>query len=313
MTQRTTARAPATLGNLGAGFDLLGLCLDIPPCDLVTITRAPRPGVRVTAIVDARTDQPVALPTDPAQNTATAGLLALCKDRQLEWGMDVRIQKGIPLGSGMGGSAASAAAAIVAASGLLEAPLSDDELFDYALIGEAVASGAAHGDNLAPCLFGGLQLVGHAGRTRVPVPQGVHCVVVHPHMRLDTRTAREVLAQPYPLAQVVDQMGHLAGLLCAAYTGDARAFARAAQDVLVEPRRAALVPGFEQVKAAAMRAGASSCSLSGAGPSVFALCLSLAQAHAVRDAMVDAFATHAARRADGYVCSMDAAGAALVE
>lgn len=313
MSQRATAQAPSTLGNLGAGFDLLGLCLDIPPSDRVTITRSSSPGVRITSIVDAHTGGPVDLPTEPSQNTATAGLLTLHRDLQLSWGMDVKIQKGIPLSSGMGGSAASAVAAIVAASALLKTPLSDQQLFEYALIGEAVVSGAAPGDNLAPCLFGGLQLVGQAHHTRVPVPKGLRCVVVHPHIRLDTRTAREVLNEPYPLSEVVEQMQHLAHLLCAAYAGDAHGFARAAKDVLVEPRRARLVPGFKQVKAAALDAGGLGCSFSGAGPSVFALCEGVDVASRVRDAMMQAFDVHASRCSDGYISRMDAPGAMLVD
>jgi len=257
------------------------------------------------------------VPDDPTKNTATAGLLRLIEDRHLAFGFEVELDKGIPLGSGMGGSAASAAGSVFAASALLDTPLTDEELITYALVGEEVASGAAHADNIAPCLFGGLQLVtgGTTPRiTRLPCPSDVTCVLVNPAMRLDTRRAREVLRDDFDLGVVVEQLGHLAEFIHACHMSDLELLRHCVRDVLVEPRRAPLVPGFQAVRDAAMDLGALGCTISGAGPSVFAWCIaSEVEPETVRDAMITAFADAGGLESTGYISPVDAPGARLVE
>lgn len=303
-----TAFAPATVGNVIVGFDLLGLCIDANVGDLVTVTRIDEPVVRVDEIIS---DEPISLPDDPTKNTATAGLVHLIAEKQLPFGFAVTIKKGIPLGSGMGGSAASAAGGIVAANALLDTPLTDRELFHYSLLGEAVASGAAHGDNLAPCLFGGLQLITSNAPLRwttLPTPSGLSSVLVHPHMRLDTKQARGVLQRPFELHDFVEQSAYLAGFIAACFGDDVNALAHSLNDILIEPHRKSLIPGFDDVQRAALDHGALGCSISGAGPSMFALCRT-EEAQTIQDAMVKAFAEHGHMPSDAYTSPLNARGA----
>lgn len=301
-----TAFAPATVGNVGVGFDLLGHAL-VALGDRVTVRRAPGGGVRVREAGEA----PIGLPADPAANTAGAGLLRLVQDRALPHGFEVEVHKGIPLGSGMGGSAASAAAAVLAASALLEEPLSEAELLRYGMYGEEAATGSFHADNLAPCLLGGLVLarpVDPPDVVRIPVPPSLRCVLVHPALRVDTRDARRVLPREVPLHTHVEQSGNLAAVVAACCTGDLALLARALNDVLVEPHRAPLVRGFPAAKRAALEAGALGCSLSGSGPSVFAWCDGDDAGARIRDRLVEAFAA-AGVAARGWVSPVDAPGA----
>lgn len=309
MTREATAFGPATVGNIAVGFDLLGHALASGVGDRVTVRRAPSRQVRIMGVSGCVSE----LPRDPTQNTATAGLVRLIEELELSHGFEVWIEKGIALGSGMGGSAASAAAGVMAASAVLDTPLSDRQLYAYGLLSEAVATGAAHGDNLAPCLFGGVQMVlpGEASQPWRPVsaPPGLFCALAHPEYRLDTRVAREALRGAYGLHEFVAQVGYLAAFLDACWRSDAREAGLMLRDVLVEPRRAALIPGFEAVKSAALAHGALGCSISGAGPSVFAWCEGEDAARTVSQAMVTAFHDAAGLRAHNYVSRLDAPGA----
>lgn len=279
------AHAPASVGNVAVGFDILGHTF-AGPRDEVSVRRVDTIGVRIAAIRGA--DQP--LPLTAADNTAGAALLSLCAALGPDFGFEIEIDKGIPFGSGLGGSAASSVAALVAANALLEAPLTREQLYPHAVAGEAVASGARHGDNVGPMLLGGLVLATADRLLRLPVPDWLHSAVVHPRCVLETRRAREVLAAPYPLHRFVEQSAHLAMLLTGCFRGDADLLRAGLADVLVEPRRAPLIPGFATVQRAAIDAGALGASISGAGPSVFAWCDGAATAGAVVAAMRDAFA-----------------------
>ena len=282
------AFAPASVGNIGVGFDLLGHVVD-GPRDVAIVRRIHEPVVRIRAI---RGDVPGAdaLPLEAERNTAGRALIALRDALSLDFGFEIELEKGIPLGSGLGGSAASCVAALVAANALLDAPLSRDALYPFALLGEAVASGSLHGDNVAPMLLGGVVLATHDRMIPLSAPDWLHCVVVHPDQVLETRRARAALAEPYPIAQVVQQTSHLALFLTGLQQGDAQLLREGLHDVLVEPRRAPLIPGFSQVKAAALAHDALGASISGAGPSVFAWFASKAQAEAAAPAMREAFA-----------------------
>lgn len=305
---RAVAFAPASTSNLAVGFDLLGHPVG-PAGDRVAVTRRPAPGV----VMGALTGCAGPLPADPAANTAGAAVQRLLADHAPGLGVEVAIEKGIPLGSGIGGSAASAVAAVVAANALLPAPLSLDALFPYALAGEAIASGDVHGDNVAPSLFGGLVLVRSAHPpdvVRLPVPPTLRCVMALPRQRLDTREARAVLPRAVPLHDVVAQTANLAGVIAGCCTGDLALVGRSLADVLVEPHRAPLIPGFAAVKAAAMEAGALGCSISGGGPSLFAWCDGGAVAEGVRVAMMAAF-TRAGIACEGWTCAVDGPGARL--
>jgi homoserine kinase len=308
--ERATAFAPASVSNLAVGFDLLGHPIAATG-DRVTVTRTATPGVVMGAVTGCMTD----LPADPALNTAGTAVLGLLRDHAPGLGVSIAIDKGIPLGSGIGGSAASAVAAVVAANALLPRPRPVAELFPYALAGEAVASGAAHGDNVAPSLFGGLVLVRSAIPADVvplPAPAALRCVLVLPELSLNTRDARAVLPRQVPLHDAVQQCANLAGVVAGCCTGDVALIGRCLRDVLVEPHRARLIPGFRGVQAAAMEAGALGCSISGAGPSVFAWCAGDGDAGRARDAMVAAFARGGVP-ARGWVSPVDGPGARLEE
>lgn len=261
----SSAFAPASVGNVAVGFDLLGHAL-AGVGDTVHVRRIAAPVVRILAIRHT----PFALPLEAVRNTAGAALIALREQLQLAHGFEVVIDKGIALGSGMGGSAASCVAALVAANALLDSPLAREQLYDFALTGEAVASGGRHGDNVAPMLLGGLVLATAQRMVPIPVPQDWHCLLVHPDAVLETRQARQALAGAYQLAEFVAQSANLAQVIAGCYRADAALVRAGLADVLVEPRRAGLIAGFAQAKATALQAGAMGASISGAGPSVFA-------------------------------------------
>lgn len=298
-----TAFAPATVGNVGVGFDLLGHAL-VALGDRIMVSRSEEPGVRIREISG------VDLPLDPASNTAGAGLLRLVEEHRLPFGLELRIEKGIPLGSGMGGSAASAAAAIVAASALLPEPLDTPSLLRFGMEGEQVASGSYHADNLAPCILGGLVLAlpgDPPDVIRIPVPPVLRCVLVHPQLRVDTREARRVLPRTVALHAHVEQSANLAGVIAGCFAGDLELIGRSLADLLVEPHRAALVRGFASVKRVALEAGALGCSLSGSGPAVFAWCVGEEQGRQIRERMIAAFAAEGVA-ARGWVSPVDAPG-----
>lgn len=289
------AFAPASVGNIGVGFDLLGHVID-GPRDIAEVRRIDAPEVRVRSITGqvAGVD---ALPLEAERNTGGRALIALREALGLDGGFELDLVKGIPLGSGLGGSAASCVAALVAANATLDAPLSRDALYPFALQGEAVASGSLHGDNVAPMLFGGVVMATTSRVIPLSVPGNLHCVVVHPDQMLETRRARAVLGDPYPLSQVVAQSTHLALFLTGLQRGDVELIREGLHDLLVEPRRAPLIPGFARVKQAALDHAALGASISGAGPSVFAWFASRAEAEAAAPSMRMAFvdAGYAAR------------------
>ncbi len=291
-----TCFAPATVANVAVGFDILGFSFPLIG-DEITVTKTLQQGVTIDEVKavnglisesECRT-----ISTDPEKNTATAGLLALLQERKTPFGFRVAIGKGIPLGSGMGGSASSAVGALVAANQFFDPPLSKERLFHYALVGEAVASGAKHGDNVAACLYGGLTLIRSMEPVDVvslPLPPSVYCVVVHPHIRLDTRASRAVLKPELKLADHVKQSSNLAGLIAGCFTNDLALIGRSLSDVLIEPQRLSLIPAFSEAKSSALKLGALGCSISGSGPSIFAWAGSQSIAHLVQSGMVKAFA-----------------------
>lgn len=304
-----TAFAPATVGNVGVGFDILGHAFGVIG-DRVRASRTVEPGVRirgVSGIVDV-------LPLEPERNTAGQAVLSLVRAAEPGFGFELAIEKGIPLGSGLGGSAASAVAAVVAANALLDAPLAAIELLPHAIAGEAVASGARHADNIAPALFGGLVLtvgIDHPRIKQIPVPPAVRCVLLRPHMFLATQQARGILTRLVDLSDVVWQTANLAGFLAGCYTNDLPLIREAFEDVMIEPQRAKLIPGFPPAKRAALAAGALGCSISGAGPSVFAWSEE-GRAEAVREAMLGAFRGEGID-CDHWIAPIGADGARIVE
>lgn len=305
---QATAFAPASVGNIGVGFDLLGHSIN-GPGDRAQVTRIDEPVVRIVSI-EGEVVGATQLPLEAEQNTAGSALIALRERHHIAHGFELRLHKGIPLGSGLGGSAASCVAALVAANAVLDAPLTRDDLYPLALIGESVASGSVHGDNVAPMLFGGVVLATPTRAIPLTAPE-IYCAAVHPHFVLETRHARAALSAPYAIADFVRQSEHLALFLTGLARGDRRLIAEGLQDVLVEPRRAALIPGFADVKAAALAHGALGASISGAGPTVFGWFDNVDEASWAAHAMQVAFAG-AGLESDAYVSSINGPRAELV-
>jgi len=304
-----TAFAPASVGNVAVGFDILGHTVAALG-DRVTVTRREQPGVSIRSITGVVVDLPLAA----EKNTAGMAALALQRELGLPFGFDLDVVKGIPLGSGLGGSAASAVAAVVAAAALVAEPLDRTRLLKFAMQGEEVASGSVHVDNIAPSLFGGLVLtvgIDNPHVKQVPVPEAVRCVLVHPHMVLATREARAILGKTVALADVIWQQANLAGFLAGCYTSDLPLIRESLLDVIIEPQRQVLIPGFAAVKHAALAAGALGCSISGAGPTVFAWAEEQ-DAASVRAGMVAAFRAHGLD-SDSWVSTIDREGARVVD
>jgi homoserine kinase len=283
---RVVAFAPASVGNVAVGFDVLGYSAGFAG-DRVTAERTASPGVRIVAIRGVVTD----LPLDVERNTAGMAVAAMADALRPGFGFALTIDKGIPLGSGLGGSAASAVAAVVAANALLEEPVDYLRLLKFAMRGEEVASGSAHIDNIAPSLYGGLVLsvgIDHPHIKQIPVPPMIRSVLVRPHRVLETRDARAMLDRTVTLSDVVWQQANLAGVVAGCFTSDLSLIAASLEDVLIEPQRKRLIPGFQDVKDAAMAHGALGCSISGAGPAMFAW-VEESRAEEVRTSMVESF------------------------
>jgi len=309
---RVKAFAPATVANVGCGFDVLGLALE-QPGDTVSCERGDVAGVSLDAI-DGDGGR---LPKSPDANTASVAILRLLERAGREQTpIRVRLSKGLPLASGMGSSAASAVAAVVAANELLELGADPYELLTCALAGERVAAGAGHADNAAASLFGGFVLVRSLDPldvVQLPVPEGLSVALVRPHLELKTKDSRTFLGDTVPLDRAVSQWANLGALVAGLYRNDFELIARAVVDHIAEPVRAEHVPGFHAVQQAALRSGAMGCSLSGSGPSVFALCRDRESAEQVSSAMANAFETQADLPTDQYHGAISASGARLVE
>ncbi|MDO8368195.1 MAG: homoserine kinase [Saprospiraceae bacterium] len=283
--------APATVGNIGIGFDSLGLALK-KPGDEVIARKSDTPGLRITKITGASGK----LPYEPERNTAGMAVLRLLQHLgEQDRGIEIEIHKKMPINSGLGSSAASAAAATLAVSELLRTGLSKRELLPFAWAGEQVASGGIQADNIAPSLLGGIILVRDNATLdvhRLHVPRGLYVVVVHPKIQLLTREARAMLNPTVPLEKHVRQSANLAAFVVGLFNGDLGLIGRSLRDEIIEPQRATLIPGFYDVQGAAMLEGALGSSISGAGPSVFALCANSLIAENVSAAMQRAFSKH---------------------
>ncbi|RMH67383.1 MAG: homoserine kinase [Bacteroidetes bacterium] len=301
---------PASLSNLGPGFDAIGLCIT-GIGDVVEARLDAAPGVRIEAIEG---DGGV-LPTDPACNTAAVAAQTVLDALRVEQGLVLRICKQMPNGSGIGSSAASAVAGAWAANVALGRPLDKEDLVQAVLSGEQIASGARHGDNVLPALFGGLVLVSASDPSRyrrIRLPRALPIALVLPEVRVFTKAARDMLPAQVPLRDAVHNAGELAFLVDAFHCGDWETVGRCImQDRLVEPVRATLVPCYDAVRAAAMDAGALGCALTGSGPALFALAETAAAAEQIVEAMVDACG-RTGFAARGIVTSVDPDGVRVV-
>ena len=286
MLNSVLVHSPATLSNLGCGFDVLGLAL-AAPYDAVRLTRSSVPGVRIQHL------DPYKLPTEPARNVAGVALLALLREVPEAVGFDVEITKGIKPGSGVGSSAASAVGAVVAANALLGNRFTKMQLMEFAMAGEVVASGARHADNIAPAIFGGFTVVRAVEPVldiiALPAPP-LWVAVVHPQIEVKTSDSRKVLPAAVPLGLAVRQWANVAGLVAGFLTADYDLIGRSLDDYIVEPARRPLIPGLAEARKRALAAGAIGGGISGSGPSIFMLNKTEQTAQAVGAALGSVFA-----------------------
>jgi len=267
MRQRVKIFCPATVANVGPGFDILGFALDAPGDELWLEFSDTE-----EHIIHNETDADI--PLDPVKNVATVALDALLNSLDRKDKFLLTFIRKIHPGSGIGSSAASSAAAVYGANLLLERPFSETELVQFAMKGEEAASGSAHADNVAPALLGGFVLVRSydpLDLVEIPGPEKLYCSVVHPEISIATEDSRRILKTSVPLKTAIIQCGNVAGLVSGLITGDFRLIRDSMHDVIAEPIRSFLIPEYENVKKAALNAGALGCSISGSGPSIFAL------------------------------------------
>lgn len=292
-----TAFAPASIGNLAVGFDMLGLAIS-GAGDRVSVRRTKGRDIVISEVRGLDGEIHPILSANADENTASIAAKSLWDQSGDGSGIEMIVQKGVPLQSGMGSSAASAVAATVAVNALLDEPLQTEDLLVHALAGEKFASGGVHADNVAPSLIGGLVLCPQVLLPKMislPVPDGISSVLVHPELQVNTADSRNRLAKGYSTEQWLTQQGYLAGFIAACTQNDVELLRECLRDELIEPQRADSVPCFAAVKEAAMKSGALGCSLSGSGPSVFALCLD-------NEAANLAIAMEQACRKMGYEC-----------
>ena len=242
MEREVAAYAPASVSNVACGFDIMGFALD-QPGDRVTVRFTAGGNVTIRSITGCTSS----LPMDATKNTAGAPVIEMLKHCGIRRGVEIEIRKGLPAGTGIGSSAASAVAATVACNALLDAGLSKEELLTFALHGEKIASGGIHVDNLSPSLWGGFVLVrGYdpPDIVQIPTPAALWCVIIRPHMEIQTRESRRILPKTVPLSDVVRQTGNAAGLVAGLMSGDFGLISRSLHDVIAEPARRHLVPSF---------------------------------------------------------------------
>ena len=277
--------APATIANVSCGFDVLGLCLDAVGDEMI-IRKTAQKGIKITSIIGQN------LPLETQKNVAGVAALALLKNIDVNFGFEIEIIKNIKPGSGIGSSAASSAGAVFAINELLGKPFSKTELVQFAMEGEKLASGTAHADNVAPALFGNFTLIKSCDPLEIiniKSPKELFATVIHPQIEVKTSDARSVLKSNVSMKKATIQLGNFGGLISGLYTQDYELIGRSLHDEIVEPLRSILIPGFDNVKAASIKAGALGSGISGSGPSIFALSKGEETAKKVGEAMAKVY------------------------
>lgn len=284
MQKSVTVKCPATVANLVCGFDVLGMALEAP-YDLMTITLTNEPKVVLNNLDD------FGLPVAPERNVAGVVLLAVMEKIQHKYGFLVSMDKRIKPGSGLGSSAASAAGAAVAANLLLDNIFSTQELVQLAMLGEKLASGVKHADNITPCILGGVSLIRSIHPLDIVALSAppMHVAVVHPQIEVKTSDARQILRKEVLLKDAIKQWGNVAGLVAGLMKSDYELIGRSLEDYIIEPVRSILIPGFDEVKRRSLEAGALGGGISGSGPSIFMLCKEKHTAQAVEAIMQDVY------------------------
>jgi len=301
--------APASVGNAAVGFDTIGFALE-KPGDEIIARFSDKPGLRITRI----TGDKGKLPLEPEKNTAgLAALKTLEHLGETGQGIEIELHKKMPFGSGLGSSAASAVAGAMAINELFRRPLTKRELLPFAMQGEQLASGGYHADNVAPSMLGGMIVVCDNATLdvhRLPMLMGLYATVIYPKVEILTKDARGILSDTIPLKKHIEQSANLAGWLIGMFRADVDTCRKYLKDVIIEPQRAQLIPHFYEAKEAALNAGAMGCSISGAGPSIFALSKNSLIAEEVGEAMKKVY-TDAKIEHNLYVSNINHEGAIL--
>jgi len=276
---------PATIANISCGFDVLGVALDSVGDEMV-VRKVSEKGVRITKLTGQD------LPLETEKNVAGVAGVALLEASDYEGGFEIEIYKKIKAGSGIGSSAASSTGAVWAMNELLGKPFSTLDLVKFSMEGERLASGVAHADNVAPALFGGFTLVRSYNPldvVSIPSPVELYATVIHPQIEVKTSDSRSVLRTKITLEQGIKQWGNVGGLVAGLFTNDYDLIGRSLVDHIVEPIRSILIPGFDEVKAGALKAGALGCGISGSGPSIFAFTKGEVVAKKVAESMKEVY------------------------
>jgi homoserine kinase len=298
--------APATVANVGSGFDIFGFALNTPG-DEVDLKITKKPGVQIKKIVSNFED----VPTEPDKNTAGVSIAAMLKYIKADYGVAFDLYKKMPIGSGLGSSAASAVASVYALNCLLREPLNLNELLSFAIAGEKIASGeSVHLDNIAACLYGGFILV----RSRnpldiisIPTPHDLYCTIIHPHINIKTSESRQLIKKQISLDSAITQWGNVAGMIAALFKKDYDLLSRSLKDVVAQPVRSILIPYFEDLVNSAIKAGALGCSISGSGPSLFALSNSSIKASQIGSVFKQVLDSHDVKN-DVYISKINQEG-----
>ncbi len=308
-TRRVHVFAPATISNLGSGFDVLGIAIN-QPGDFVTAERTREPNLSFSV----RTAQEH-IPTDAQNNVAAHVTSLMLQEFKPPFGIKMVLHKKMPMGSGLGSSAASSVAAVAAVNALLPKPLKKYDLLRFTLEGERKASGSPHADNAAPSLLGGACLIRSyepLDVISIPIVNSIVWVVIHPHVVVRTQDARDILPKAVTLQIAIRQWGNISGLTVGLATGNAELVGKCVADAIAEPVRSHLIPGFDDVKHAALQAGALGCSISGSGPSMFAVAKNVHAARAIGLAMKKAFTRVAKVESEVYVSRVNMDGAKIM-
>jgi homoserine kinase len=269
--------SPATVANVGCGFDVLGLCLD-KVGDQMVIRKTQRKGIYITKI------EGFELPYAVHENVAGVSALAMYNELNVDFGFEIEIYKQIKPGSGIGSSAASAAGSVFGMNYLLDNAFDKIDLIKFAMNGEAVASKSEHADNIAPAILGGFTLVKQNNPLEViqlPTPKALHAVIVHPQIEIKTADSRAVLPKTVALSDAITQWSNVGSLVHALHTSDYNLIGKSLKDVVIEPHRSKLIPNFNSLRKISLESGALGCSISGSGPSLFSLCEGLENARKV--------------------------------
>jgi len=277
--------APATIANVSCGFDVLGVCLDTVGDEMI-IRKTKEKGVKITSIVGQD------LPLETEKNVAGVAAMALLENIDCEFGFEIEIIKNIKPGSGIGSSAASSAGTVFAINELLGKPFSKTQLVAFAMQGEKLASGTAHADNVAPAIFGSFTMIKSINPLEViniESPKELYATVIHPQIEVKTSDSRSVLKTNVSMKKATIQLGNFGGLISGLYTKDYDLIGRSLHDEIIEPLRSILIPGFDDVKKASLKAGALGSGISGSGPSIFAFSKGEDTAKKVGEAMAEVY------------------------